>query len=133
MTKVTATRMAVGARTALAVAGIALLASCGGEEQSELRQELTALTKDLRGRVDPLPKVRTYEPVPYTSGGEVDPFRPQRINVVQAGVASSGGGRKPNFDPKELEAFPLESIRMVGMLTQKKALRAGQAGTNRTG
>ena len=43
---------------------VALLAGCGGEEQSELRGELQALTKDLRGRVDPLPQVRSYEPVP---------------------------------------------------------------------
>jgi len=110
----------------------ALLAACG-EEQGELKQELKLLTKDLRGKVDPLPQVKPYEPVPYTSGGEVDPFRPQRINVVQAGGASSGGGRKPNFDrPKEpLEAFPLESILMVGTLTQKKEHFAlVKAGTN---
>ena len=116
----------------LVLAMVALLAACG-EEQSELKQELKQLTKDLRGKVDPLPQVKPYEPVPYKSEGEVDPFRPQRINVVQAGGAPSGGGRKPNFDrPKEpLEAFPLESILMVGTLTQKKEHFAlVKAGTN---
>jgi type IV pilus assembly protein PilP len=119
-------------KRALVLVMVALLAACG-EEQGELKQELKLLTKDLRGKVDPLPQVKPYEPVPYTSGGEVDPFRPQRINVVQAGGASSGGGRKPNFDrPKEpLEAFPLESILMVGTLTQKKEHFAlVKAGTN---
>ena len=54
-------------RNAAAIAGVALLAACSGEEQSELRQELAAMTKDLRGRVDPLPQVRSYEPVPTCS------------------------------------------------------------------
>ena len=116
----------------LVLALVALLAACG-EEQSELKQELKQLTKDLRGKVDPLPQVKPYEPVPYTSEAEVDPFRPQRINVAQAGGVSAGGGRKPNLDrPKEpLEAFPLESILMVGTLTQKKEHFAlVKAGTN---
>ena len=133
MTKVTATRMAVGARAALAVAGIALLASCGGEEQSELRQELTALTKDLRGRVDPLPKVRTYEPVPYKGESMLDPFVPGRIVVTQAAAGGGGGGVQPDLNrPKEpLEAFPLEAIRMVGTLSQNKDMFAlVRAGTN---
>jgi hypothetical protein len=36
-------------RTIIVLAGVALLAACGGEEQGELRQELAAMTKDLRG------------------------------------------------------------------------------------
>jgi type IV pilus assembly protein PilP len=106
---------------ALALAMLVLLAACG-EEQSELKQELQQMTKDLRGKVDPLPQVKPYEPVPYKGEGEVDPFRPQRINVAQAGAAPVGGGRKPDLDrPKEpLEAFPLESMSMVGTLAQKK-------------
>jgi type IV pilus assembly protein PilP len=121
-------------RAALAMSGALLLAGCGGEQHSDLKQELQQLTKDLRGRVEPLPQVRPYEPVPYKAEGEVDPFRPERINVAQAGgAAPAGGGRKPDLDrPKEpLEAFPLESIQMVGTLSQKKETFAlVKAGTN---
>ena len=78
----------------LLLAAVALLAACG-EEQSELKQELKQLTKDLRGKVDPLPQVKPYEPVPYKGEGEVDPFRPERINVAQAGTQPSGGRGKP--------------------------------------
>ena len=53
----------------------AALAGCSGEEHSDLKEELAQLTKDLRGRVDPLPQVKPYEPVPYTDEGQVDPFR----------------------------------------------------------
>lgn len=119
-------------KRALVLAVAALVAGCG-EEQGELKEELNQLTKDLRGRVDPLPQVQPYEPVPYRSEGEVDPFRPERIVVVQAGLASPGGALKPDLDrPKEpLEAFPLESIVMVGTLMQKKeSFALVKAGTN---
>lgn len=112
-------------RTLLVLAMVAALAACG-EEQGELKQELKQLTKDVRGKVEPLPQVRPYEPVPYTAEGEVDPFRPERINVAQAGATGAAGGIRPNLDrPKEpLEAFPLESIQMVGTLYQKKEYSA---------
>jgi type IV pilus assembly protein PilP len=111
-------------KRAFLLAGFALLAACGGEEQSELRQELATLTKDLRGRVDPLPQVRSYEPVPYKGEGMVDPFVPGRIVVTQvaSGGAAAGGGVQPDLNrPKEpLEAFPLEAIQMVGTLMQNQ-------------
>jgi type IV pilus assembly protein PilP len=104
----------------LALACVAALAACGGEQFGDLRKELNDMTKDLRGRVDPLPQVRPYEPVAYQAESEVDPFRPARIEVAVAGGTSVGGGPGPDMDrPKEpLEAYPLESIQMVGSLTQ---------------
>ena len=104
-----------------ALACMAALAACGGEQFGDLKNELNDMTKDLRGRVDPLPQVRPYEPVAYQAENEVDPFRPGRIDVVLAGGATpAAGGRAPDLDrPKEpLEAYPLESIQMVGSLTQ---------------
>ena len=119
----------------IVLASTALLFACGGEQHSDLKQELGQLTKDLRGRVDPLPQVKPYEPVPYKGEGEVDPFRPERINVAQVGGAGVGGtGRRPDMDrPREpLEAFPLESIRMVGTLSRNRETFAlVRAGPNR--
>jgi type IV pilus assembly protein PilP len=118
---------------ALAFAGVAVLAACGGEEHGDLKQELANLTKDVRGRVDPLPQVKPYEPVPYTAESQVDPFRPERIDIAKAGVASSGSKLAPDHNrPKEpLEAFPLESIQMLGTITQNKETFAlVKAGTN---
>lgn len=116
------------------LAGVALLAACGGEEQSELRQELANMTKDLRGRVDPLPQVRSYEPVPYRGESMLDPFVPGRIVVSQAATGGGGGGGvQPDLNrPKEpLEAFPLEALVMVGTLEQNKATYAlVRAGSN---
>ena len=122
-------------RKLLAIAGCVLLAACGGEEQGELRQELAAMTKDLRGKVDPLPQVRSYEPVPYKGESLIDPFVPGRIVVAAAsgGTGGGGGGAQPDLNrPKEpLEAFPLDAIQMVGTLSQNKDMYAlVRAGTN---
>src|SRR5512132_4212075 len=127
-------RYATAIRVAVAVAGTALLAACGGEEQSELRQELAAMTKDLRGKIDPLPQVKSFEPVPYRGESMGDPFVPGRIVVTQAATGGGGGGGvQPDLNrPKEpLEAFPLEALQMVGTLTQSKDVFAlVKAGAN---
>jgi type IV pilus assembly protein PilP len=117
----------------IVLASVALFAACGGEEQSELRQELANMTKDLRGRVDPLPQVRSYEPVPYRGESMLDPFVPGRIVVSQAATGGGGGGVQPDLNrPKEpLEAFPLEALQMVGTLEQNKDTYAlVRAGSN---
>jgi type IV pilus assembly protein PilP len=114
-------------RIAAAAAVAVLVGACGGEEQSELRQELAAMTKDLRGKVDPLPQVKSFEPVPYKGESMVDPFVPGRIVVTQASAGGGGGGGvQPDLNrPKEpLEAFPMESIQMVGTLSQSQDMYA---------
>jgi type IV pilus assembly protein PilP len=102
----------------------ALLAGCGGEEHKELRQELSEATKDFRGMVPPLPQVKAYEPVPYTAEGMTDPFRPERIEVARADESKGKVNEKLAEQEKRvkepLEAFPLESIQMLGTITQDK-------------
>jgi type IV pilus assembly protein PilP len=106
----------------LSFAAALVLSGCGGGEHSDLKQELNTLTKDLRGRVEPLPTVKPYEPVPYQAEAEIDPFRPERVNIAVAGKGTSASKLSPDANrPKEpLEAFPLESIAMVGTLQQNK-------------
>ncbi len=119
--------MSAGARLAGTVAAlaVALAAGCAGEEFGDLTEELNQLTKDLRGRVDPLPQVKPYEPVPYTAEGQIDPFRPERIEVAAAGRAAPSAlasviEEQRKRPPEPLEAFPLESIQMMGTITQAK-------------
>jgi type IV pilus assembly protein PilP len=116
---------ALFSRIAIAAACAALLGACGGEEHGDLKQELAQLTKDLRGKVDPLPQVKPYEPVPYKGESLLDPFVPGRIVVAQV-PGGGGGGIQPDVNrPKEpLEAFPLDAIQMVGTLTQNQEIYA---------
>jgi type IV pilus assembly protein PilP len=100
-----------------------VLVACSGEEFGDLKAELKDKTKDLRGKIDPLPVVKPYEPVPYKAFDQADPFSTAKIELVTKSASTGGGGPKPDLNrPKEpLEAYPLESLKMVGVLQQKKA------------
>jgi len=118
----------------LAVAAAALVAGCGGDEHKELRQELAEATKDFRGQVPPLPQVRPYEPVPYTAEGLTDPFRPERIEVARTDKKENVNAKLAEQEKRvkePLEAFPLESIQMLGTITQdKETFALVKAGAN---
>src|SRR5437879_7535895 len=101
-----------------------LLAGCTGEEFGDLKAELKDKTKDLRGRIDPLPVVKPYEPVPYKAFDQADPFSSAKNELVTKSAGSGGGGgRKPDLNPPKepLEAYPLESLKMVGVLQPRRA------------
>jgi type IV pilus assembly protein PilP len=110
-------------RAILVLVAAIMLSGCFGEEFGDLKAELKEKTKDLRGKIDPLPVVKPYEPVPYQAFDQADPFSTAKIELVTKSASSGGGGLKPDFNrPKEpLEAYPLESLKMVGVLQQRKA------------
>jgi type IV pilus assembly protein PilP len=96
-----------------------LLTACGGEEFQDLRDFVKNSGKDMRGKIPPPPEVKPYEPFAYNNDANLpDPFKPRKPD--------SRGGRaginQPDLDrPKEaLEEFPLESLKMVGYLSQNK-------------
>ncbi len=92
-----------------------LLAGCGGDEFQDLRDFVKNAGADMRGKVEPPPEIKPYEPFSYdNSTGISDPFKPRKMEL-KAGL---GGLNQPNFDrPKEeLEEFPLDSLKMVGYL-----------------
>jgi type IV pilus assembly protein PilP len=110
-------------RAILVIALGLMLVACTGEEFGDLKAELKDKTKDLRGKIEPLPVVKPYEPVPYKAFDQADPFSSAKIELVTKSASGAGGGLKPDFNrPKEpLEAYPLESLKMVGVLQQRKA------------
>jgi type IV pilus assembly protein PilP len=112
-------------RRGAAVALGLLLAACGSDQHQDLKEELKKLTADLRGRVEPLPVVKPYEPVPYKAFDLPDPFGPAKIELVTK-KTGGGGGLRPDMNrPREpLEAFPLESLKMVGVLERNKEAQA---------
>jgi len=97
------------------------LAACGGDEHQDLKEELKNITKDLRPRIPPLPVVKPYEPVPYQAFDLPDPFGTAKIELaIGTAVKNRGGANAPNTSrPREpLEAYPLESLKMVGTISQ---------------
>ena len=106
-------------KIAVALASIVLVA-CSGGDNEDLLAWMNDAAKDIKGKIPPLPQVKPYEPVPYDEGNLIDPFKSSRIGTEQK--KSSGSGMQPNLDrPREpLEAYPLESLKYVGVMTKKK-------------
>lgn len=107
-------------RTAHSILLVSLiLTACGGEEFQDLRDFVKNAGADMRGKVEPPPDIKPYEPFTYENDtGLMDPFKPRKPDVRNA---SRSGLNQPNLDrPKEeLEDFPLESLKMVGYLFQR--------------
>src|SRR5512139_1037756 len=88
-----------------------LLTACGGDEFEDLQKFVKDSGADMRGKVDPPPDIRPYEPMSYdNSAGLPDPFKPRKPEVKSVG---GGGINQPDLNrPKqELEEFPLEGLK----------------------
>jgi len=98
-----------------------MVAACSGGDNQDLRQWMNEAGKDIKGKIPPLPQVKPYESVPYDAGNLIDPFKPAKIGPDQK--KGGGGGVQPDMDrPREpLEAYPLESLKYVGVMTKKGA------------
>lgn len=95
-----------------------LLAGCGGEEFQDLRDFVKDAGKDMRGKIEPPPEVKPYEPFVYDNEANLpSPFQPRKPELSAGGRS---GINQPDMDrPKEaLEEFPLEGLKMVGYLYQ---------------
>ena len=107
---------------------VLLLAACAGEEQQELKQWMRDSAKNLKGRVPALPPVKPYEPFTYAANDLADPFKPSKIDPDAGKPTQSAkkGGLQPDFNRKKepLEAFPLETLKMVGTMQQDKKMFA---------
>src|SRR5499427_5342831 len=98
--------------------GIALaLAGCSGESHQDLRAWMAEQGKNAKGKLDPLPQVKPYEPFTYNAFDLPDPFRERKVKPVKA---SSGLAPDVNRRKEPLEAYPLESLNMVGTLQKNK-------------
>jgi type IV pilus assembly protein PilP len=93
-----------------------LLTACGGEEGDDLDQYMRDAAKDIKPSIKPLPEVKPYAALPYNADGSlVDPFRARK-------ASNKSSALQPNLNrPKEpMEAYPLESLKYVGLLSKKK-------------
>jgi type IV pilus assembly protein PilP len=95
-----------------------LLGSCGGGVNDELREFVSNAEKNAKKSIQPLPPVQAYTPYTYTGFDLPDPFKPRTLTPVKVGT----GINAPDLNRRKeaLEAFPLESLKMVGTLQQQK-------------
>lgn len=94
------------------------LTGCSGREEN-VRLELKVLTQDVKSKIKPLPAAVIYDVIDYKVEALADPFSPAKI------VQRAAGSQPDTKRIKEaLEAYPLESVRMVGTVLSGGVLHA---------
>ena len=94
-----------------------LLISCGSNQGDDLDQFMNAASNDMQPKIEPIPEVKPYTATEFNVDQQLnDPFK------VRKAKNTSTGGIQPNLvRPKEpLEAYPLESLKYVGLLAKQK-------------
>ena len=111
------------------------LSGCANENINDLRQYVKKVKAKPKGIIEPLPEIKVVEPFIFNPDQLRDPFRPvEKINEVSELDIASGFGIKPDISRRkeELEAYSLDSLRMVGTLTMDNSLWALVKATNGT-
>jgi type IV pilus assembly protein PilP len=117
-----------GAQTVFQISSLvfmALLTGCGNDDFSDLNRYFSEVKARPKEPIKPLPEIKVVEPFLFKPEGLRDPFRPlEQPEQVEGGDVSTGSGIKPDTTRRkeELEAFPLDGLRMVGTVNIKSSL-----------
>ena len=105
----------------IAAVAVVALAGCGGESHQDLRAWMAAQGANVKGKLEPLPQMKPYEPFAYNAFDLPDPFKPRKIEPSK-GASKLAPDLVRRKEP--LESYPLESLNMVGTLEKGKAVYA---------
>jgi type IV pilus assembly protein PilP len=102
------------------------LTACGNSDFSDLDQYIADIKSKPKGVVKPLPEIKPVEPFIFKPEDLRDPFKPLKpaeLTEDDASIAKATGIKPDtNRRKEELEAFPLESLKMVGTVNTKSGL-----------
>ena len=107
-------------RWAAAGAAVFALGGCSGE-QEELQQWMEQQRREVKPSVQPLSPPKKFNPQPYASTDGVEPFSSQKLTVAlkqEARQPNSLLASEFNRRKEPLEAFPLDSMSMVGSVVK---------------
>jgi type IV pilus assembly protein PilP len=113
------------------VAALLGLAGCGNSEQEELQVWMTAERNAIRPQVKPIPEPTKFIPQIYTADQMMPPFSGEKLasvigggSKVPAAVNSSLIDPELNRRRQPLEAYPLDTMTMVGSILMQGQLVA---------
>jgi len=100
---------------------VLLLSACSSQQYSDLDNYIEDVKKKTKGRIEPLPEVKTYESYVYQAQDLRDPFTPYQEEpseeLAQPGVVPDTARKR-----EALESFPLDSMAFVGHLEKDGVL-----------
>ncbi len=109
------------ARIAGALMAVLLVAGCTADHD-ELRQWMEQQRREIKPNVTPLQPPKKFDPEPYSQAQAVEPFSGQKLSVAlkqEARAPNSLLARQMNRRKEPLEAYPLDTMVMVGSVTKQ--------------
>ena len=104
-------------------AAVVGLSGCFGSDQDELRSWMAEQRAAVKPNVPPIAEPKKFTPQPYTEAGAIEPFNMQKLTQAlrrDSNQPSTSGLIAPELTRRKeaLEAFPLDSMAMVGSLNR---------------
>jgi type IV pilus assembly protein PilP len=107
------------ARWFLILASALALGGCADDSMRDLKAYAEEVKSRPGGPIKPVPEFKPAETYTYAPAERRSPFIMQEAETEQAqAVAGTGPRPDPNRRREELEQFPLDTLRMVGILEQ---------------
>ena len=110
-------------KLAVVLLALAALAGCA-RDSSDLERYISEVKARPAGPIEPIPEIKPFESFTYPEGALRDPFAPLDFSPAQASSQAGGPRPDPNRPREILEDFPLDTLRMVGILQQHDNLWA---------
>lgn len=104
----------------LLLVAVTLLGACSSD-MDELQQYIAQVKARKSTKIDPIPQIKQYEAFAYVAGDRREPFTP---SVPES--ARNGEGVRPDMsrNREPLEEFPLDALKMVGVIDYNKVVYA---------
>ena len=101
----------------LCVVVAALLTACGSG-QSDLDRYIAEVKARKSKDIEPIPQVKPYQPFEYQPAGRRDPF----VFIERNDQPANPNGPRPDLhrNKEPLEEYPLDALRMVGIISTPK-------------
>lgn len=99
----------------------ALVWGCSSQEE-DVRAWMDQEASGMKGGVKPLPAIQAFPAVDYSASNLVQPFDLNRLAVDKK--AGKANGPDVNRRREPLESFPLESLKLVGVMIKGKDTHA---------
>lgn len=100
-----------------------LLTGCGSSDREDLQQWMAEQRAQVKPNVPPISAPKKFTPQAYTEGAAFEPFNSQKLTQAlrrDSAQPSTSGLIAPELSRRKesLEAFPLDSMSMVGSLNR---------------
>ena len=107
-----------------------LLGACVDSEKDDLLSWMQRERDSIRPSVPPIPEPGKFEPSEYTSGTLLEPFSNEKLASILRSGQGLPAGKSALIEAElsrrkqPLEAFPLDTMKMVGSINKKGSLVA---------